>query len=144
MTDVCLSSELQLFVLELDNPVVISGIYRPPEPHKDFLRGIMPNFNRDTYMCVVEEFLTLVDTFYLVQLVNAPPHIQVIGPTVQKITNSCLEMATVPDDMKHAVVHPLPEKPNLYPTVLTNFSLSSMSKMWACHRSKCIKMWACQ
>lgn len=46
------SFELQLFVLELDNPVAISVIYHPPKLHKDlikfsdFLGGIIPNFDR--------------------------------------------------------------------------------------------------
>lgn len=58
---------------------------------------------------------------------------EVFGPTVQNIMNSCLETAMVPDDMKHGFVHPLLKKPNLDPTVLSNFRpvshLSLMSKV---------------
>lgn len=46
---------------------------------------------------------------------------EVIGPTVQKSMNSCLETATGPEDMRHAIVHPLLTKPNLDLAVLTYF-----------------------
>ncbi len=57
---------------------------------------------------------------------------EVIGPTVLKIMNCCLETAIVPDDMKQAD-DPLLKKLNLDPTVLNNFrpvsNLSFMSKI---------------
>lgn len=66
-TDDYSSFELQMFVLELDNPVVSSVIYWPPKPHKDFINefsgllgGIIPNFNRlfilgDFNICVLSK-----------------------------------------------------------------------------------------
>ncbi len=47
--------------------------------------------------------------------------------------NNCLVNGFVPEEMKHAIIHPLLKKPNLDPTVLSNFrpvsTLSFMSKI---------------
>jgi len=53
-------------------------------------------------LCQIKPFGSSYDTlplFFLNQFL--------IGPTVLKIMNSCLETAMVPDDMKFAIVHPL-------------------------------------
>ena len=44
-----------------------------------------------------------------------------VGPSLLVFINSCLTLGTVPDAFKHAVVRPLLKKPNLDPSVLSNF-----------------------
>lgn len=89
-TDAYNSFELQLLALGSVNPLVIALIYRPPKPHKDFLAdfsaflsGIIPNFDRflifgDFVCCprnlLAKDFISLIDSFNLVQLVKSPTH----------------------------------------------------------------------
>ncbi len=58
---------------------------------------------------------------------------EVIGSNVQMIMNNCIVNGFVPEEMKHAIIHPLLKKPNLDPTVLSNCrpvsTLSFMSKI---------------
>ena len=44
-----------------------------------------------------------------------------MGPSLLVFINSCLRLGTVPAAFKHAVVRPLLKKPNLDPSVLSNF-----------------------
>ncbi|CAM4712096.1 unnamed protein product [Leuciscus chuanchicus] len=47
--------------------------------------------------------------------------IDTIGPFVVSFINSCLSLGTVPTILKHAIVRPLLKKPNLDPSILSNF-----------------------
>ncbi len=92
-TDAYNSFELQLLTLGSVNLLVIALIYRPPKPHKDFLAdfsaflsGIIPNFDRflilgdfNVHVCcpsnlLAKDFISLIDSFDLVQLVKSPTH----------------------------------------------------------------------
>lgn len=114
-TDVYSSFELQLFVLELDNPMAISVIYCPPKPHKDFINEFsdflgsnIPNFDRllilgdfDIHMCcpaniLAKEFLSLIDSFDLIQLVNVPTHVH--GHTLDLVLSHGLSVCDVAID----------------------------------------------
>lgn len=44
-----------------------------------------------------------------------------VGPSLLFLINSCLGLGTVPASFKHAVVRPLLKKPNLDPSVMSNF-----------------------
>ncbi len=85
------SFEVTLFEVGHSDPVLCTVIYRPPKYNKDFvndfsdfLAGIMPNYDRvlivgDFNICVccpdkplVKDFLSLIDSFNLVQWVPAP------------------------------------------------------------------------
>lgn len=75
------------FVLDLEALLVVAAVYRPPKPHKvllaDFLRGIIPNFDRILiHICCPQnslgkDFISLTEAFDLVQLVKGPTHIHV-------------------------------------------------------------------
>ena len=47
--------------------------------------------------------------------------VNTVGPSLQVFINSCLRLGTVPAAFKHAVVRALLKKPNLDPSVLSNF-----------------------
>ena len=44
-----------------------------------------------------------------------------VGPSLLVFINSCLRLGTVPAAFKHAVVRPLLKRPNLDPSMLSNF-----------------------
>ncbi len=55
----------------------------------------------------------------------------VIGSNFQRNINNCLVNGLVPEDIKHAFIHPLLKKPNLDLTVLSNFKpVSKLSFMF--------------
>ncbi|KAL0174050.1 hypothetical protein M9458_030018, partial [Cirrhinus mrigala] len=47
--------------------------------------------------------------------------IDIVGPCLVSFINSCLSLGTVPTALKHAIVQPLLKKPNLDPSILSNF-----------------------
>ncbi|KAL0163779.1 hypothetical protein M9458_039532, partial [Cirrhinus mrigala] len=47
--------------------------------------------------------------------------IDIVGPCLVSFINSCLSLGTVPTALKHAIVRPLLKKPNLDPSILSNF-----------------------
>ncbi len=87
------SFEVTLFEVGRSDPVLCTVIYRPPKYNKDsvndfsdFLAGIMPDYDRvlivedfNIHVCcpdkpLVKDFLSLIDSFNLVQWVSGPTH----------------------------------------------------------------------
>ena len=87
------SFEVTLFEVGRSDPVLCAVIYRPPKYNKDFLSDfsglltdIMPNYDRvlivgdfNIHVCcpdkpLVKDFLSLIDSFNLVQCVSGPTH----------------------------------------------------------------------
>lgn len=86
--------ERQLLILDIGSPVAVVVIYRPPKAQKDFINefgdflgGLFSNFDKllilgdfNIHVCCPEnvmskDFLNLMDSFDLTQLVNGPTHI---------------------------------------------------------------------
>ena len=87
------SFEAHLFEVDRSDPVLCAVIYRPPKYNKDFLNDfsdllaeIMPQYDRvllvgdfNIHVCcpdkpLVKDFLSLIDSFNLVQCVSGPTH----------------------------------------------------------------------
>ncbi|KAI5617525.1 hypothetical protein C0J50_22903, partial [Silurus asotus] len=59
--------------------------------------------------------------------------VDIIGPILVSLINSCFSVGTVPAAFKHAIVRTLLKKPNLDPSILSNYhpisNLSFLSKL---------------
>ncbi len=140
-TDVYSSFELQLFVLELDNPMATSVIYRPPKPHKDFINEFSDFFYFDRllilgdfniHVCcpnnlLAREFFSLIDSFDLAQLVNVPTHMH--GHTLDLVLSHGLSVRDFAID-DHAISD---HKPITF-RVPTNINIARPTKAvhWSC------------
>ncbi|KAI2660342.1 RNA-directed DNA polymerase from mobile element jockey [Labeo rohita] len=93
-------------------------------------------WKRSAVQCVLENFetVTLMDLKKAVHELKATicpldavparimkEAIDIVGPCLVSFINSCLSLGTVPTALKHAIVRPLLKKPNLDPSILSNF-----------------------
>lgn len=104
------SFELQLFVADLDYPVLFAVIYRPPKPNKDFmhefsefLADVVPKYDKllvcgdfNIHVCcpsnpLAHDFKTLLSSFGLNQCVEGPTH--QLGHTLDLIISHGLSVS---------------------------------------------------
>ncbi|XP_048113404.1 uncharacterized protein LOC125303610 [Alosa alosa] len=113
------SFEVQLMLLDMDIPLLIALVYRPPSSKKfisqfsDFLSNIMSKHERtlilgdfNIHVCcpskpMVSDFIQLIDSFGFVQHVTGPTHR--LGHTLDLVLTS-----GVPVSIQHSVSSQLP------------------------------------
>ncbi|KAI2645342.1 hypothetical protein H4Q32_028855 [Labeo rohita] len=83
---------------------------------------VLENFETVTLMDLKKAVHELKATICPLDAVPAMKEaIDIVGPCLVSFINSCLSLGTVPTALKHAIVRPLLKKPNLDPSILSNF-----------------------